>query len=119
MAVLSSAAHGRRQGLRTGAASVASKVVHAVRTAVSRDWQRVVARDPALLASGIYCSFWLRGRHPYISQERLLASCARDGAFCTVADARGTASLTVGPSLVRPLFLHGLEVSLHFHQGAI
>ena len=84
IAALSSAARGRRRGLPTGAASVASTVVHAVRTAVSRDWQRVVAGDPALLASGICCSSWLRGRHPYMSQEQFLATWARNGAFCTV-----------------------------------
>ena len=63
------AARGRRQGLPTGAAS-ASKVVHALRTAVSRDWQRVVAGDPAVLASGICCTFRLQGRHPSMSRER-------------------------------------------------
>ena len=87
-------------------------MVHAVRTAVSRDWQRVVAGDPALLASGICCFSLLRGRHPYMSQEQFLATWARNGAFCTVADAGDKASLTVGLSLVRPVPLHGLEGSL-------
>ena len=54
-AALSSAARGRRQGLPTRAASVASTVLHAIRTAVSREWQRMVVGDPALLASGICC----------------------------------------------------------------
>ena len=53
-------------GLPNGAASVALAVVHAVRTAVSRDWQRVVAGDPALLASGICCSSCLRGKYLYV-----------------------------------------------------
>ena len=38
IAALSSAARGRRQGLPTGAPSA---VVHAISTAVSREWQRV------------------------------------------------------------------------------
>ena len=112
IAALSSAARGRRQGLSTGAGSVASTVVHVVRTAISRDWQRVVAGDPAypaLLASGICCSSWLRGRYLYVRREQCLATWARNGAFCTVADARGTVSISVGQSLVRPLFLHGLK----------
>ena len=51
-------------------------------------------------------------RHPYMSREQFLATWARNGAFCTVADAGGKASLTVGLSLVRPVTIHGLEGSL-------
>ena len=88
---------------------MASTEVHPVRTDVSRDSQGVVAGDPALLASGTCCSSRLQGRHPHMSREQFLATWARNGAFCTVANAGGTASLTVGLSLVRPVPLQGLE----------
>ena len=46
-----------------------------------------------------------------MSRKQVLATWARNGAFCTMADAGRTASLNVGLSLVRSISLHGLAFS--------
>jgi hypothetical protein len=58
----------RRSGIPTTATSIAATVVHHMRAALLRDWQRTrTAGSIASLSSGVCCSAWLRGRQPFLT----------------------------------------------------
>ena len=103
LAALSSSAQSRRSGMPTTATSVAAMVVHSLRTAIVRDWQRVVSPDTAELARGVCCSSWLKGRHPSITAHQFRQAWANNAAFCSVTEVRGRPSLCLHLSLARPV----------------
>ena len=71
LAAIHSARTQRRKGIPTTATSVAARLVHQMRSAMLRDWQRVRGRNSlAALADGVCCSTWLKGRQPFISLEQ-------------------------------------------------
>lgn len=107
LSALSSGAQSRRSGMPTTAASVAAVVVHSLRTAIVRDWQRVISPDTAELARGVCCSSWLKGRHPAITPQQFSHTWARNAALCSVTAVRGKPSLCPHLSLTRPVPLGG------------
>ena len=103
IAALSSSASSRRSGMPVTATSVAATVVHSMRTAISRDWQRVVFADPAQLASGVCCSSWLKGKHPAMTLEQFRQAWGQNAAFCSVRVDKGKPSLRLHLSLASPV----------------
>jgi exonuclease III len=82
LAALHSARAQRRKGIPTTATSVAARLVHLMRSAMLRDWQRVRGRNSlAALADGVCCSTWLRGRQPFISLEQFQQHWGQPGAL--------------------------------------
>ena len=86
LAALHSARVQRRKGIPTTATSVAARLVHQMRSAMLRDWQRVRGRNSlAALAEGVCCSTWLKGRQPFISLEQFQQHWGEQGALYQVS----------------------------------
>ena len=82
LAAIHSARTQRRKGIPTTATSVAARLVHQIRSAMLRDWQRVRGRNSlAALADGVCCSTWLKGRQPFISLEQFQQRWGEQGAL--------------------------------------
>ena len=98
LAAITSGARSKRKGRPVSAHSVAATVVHSMRTAIHRDWQRVTAGSPEQLTAGICCSSWLRGRHPFLTMDDFRQSWAHLGSWCTVVDQPSGSRLQVSLS---------------------
>lgn len=59
----------RRKGQLASVVPAAAAVLHSMKSAIRRDWQRVVLSTPQELTSGICCSSRLRGRHPFMTMD--------------------------------------------------
>ena len=82
LAALQSARAQRRRGTPTTATSVAARLVHQMRSAMLKDWQRVRGQNSlAALADGVCCSTWLRGRQPFITLEQFQQHWGQPGAL--------------------------------------
>ena len=88
LAAIHSARTQRRKGIPTTATSVAARLVHQMRSAMLRDWQRVRGRNSlAALADGVCCSTWLKGRQPFSSLEQFQQHWGEQGALYQVSTA--------------------------------
>ena len=85
LAAIHSARTQRRKGIPTTATSVAARLVHQMRSAMLRDWQRVRGRNSlTALADGVCCSTWLKSRQPFITLEQFQQHWGEQGALYQV-----------------------------------
>ena len=96
LAAIHAARTQRRQGIPTTATSVAARLVHHMRAAMLRDWQRVCGCSSlAAPADGVCCSTWLRGRQPFMTLQQFQQHWGQPGALCQVVTAATPPQLTL------------------------